>query len=249
MFAEIETKLVWAKAELLYDDPDQKVGTSTGYQGIAPRLREILEQLTDEVLFEAAYFIPQKRGIQTAGKLRERGIRVRVLTNSMATNNVAGAFVGYRRYRKNLLENGVNLYEMRLKTGTQRVFWSFLARDSVATLHSKITVFDRKKVFIGSFNLDPRSIEINTEIGLLISSPELTRQVIEFMDTGIDSSNSYHLELKKNGVQDNGKVTWVSQEGLNEVRTNRDPDAGFRRPVSAWFISLLHFLLPIEKQL
>ena len=249
VFAEIKTKLVWAEAEVLYDDPDQKVGTLTGYQGIAPRLREILEQLKDEVLFEAAYFIPQKRGIRTAGRLRDRGVRVRVLTNSMATNNMASAFVGYHHYRKNLLENGVDLYEMKLKTGTQRVFWSFLARDSVATLHSKITVFDRKKVFIGSFNLDPRSIEINTEIGLLISSPELTRQVIEFMDTGIDSSNSYHLELKKNGAQDNGKVTWVSQDGLDEVRVQRDPDTGFRRPVSAWFISLLHFLFPIEKHL
>ena len=151
----------------------------------------------------------------------------------MATNNVAGAFVGYRHYRKKLLENGVDLYEMRLKTGTQRVFWSFLASDSTATLHSKVTVFDRKRVFIGSFNLDPRSIEINTEIGLLISSPELARHVIEFMDTGIDSSNSYHLELEKSGVQGKGKVTWVSQEDLSEVRTKRDPDAGFRRPVSA----------------
>ncbi len=245
VFAEIEEKLVWAEAEVLYDDPDQKVGTKTGYQGIIPRLREILEQLNDEILFEAAYFIPRKRGIQTARRLRERGVRVRMLTNSMATNDVAGAFVGYRRYRKKLLENGVDLYEMKLKTGTQRDFWSFLASNSKATLHSKITVFDRKRVFIGSFNLDPRSFEINTEIGLLISSPELAGHVIQFMDTGIDSGNSYHLELEKDG----GRITWVSQENSNEIRTDSDPDAGFRRPVSAWFISLLHFLFPIENHL
>lgn len=249
VFSEIKKKLVWAEAEVLYDDPNQKIGTTTGYQGIAPRLREILEQLKDEILFEAAYFIPQQRGIKTVGRLRERGVQVRVLTNSMATNDVAGAFVGYRRYRKKLLENGVDLYEMRPKTGTQRDFWSFLASDSTAALHSKITVFDRKKVFIGSFNLDPRSIEINTEIGLLISSSELVRHVTEFMDTGIDSSNSYHLELKKSKEQDSGKITWIYQKNSVEIQTKRDPDAGFRRPVSAWFISLFHFLFPIEKQL
>jgi putative cardiolipin synthase len=242
---EIEEQLVWADAEVLYDDPEQKVGTTTGYQGIAPRLREILEQLNDEVLFEAAYFIPREEGIRTASRLRDRGVRVRMLTNSMATNDVAGAFVGYRRYRKSLLEHGVDLYEMRPKTGTQREFWSLLASDSTATLHSKIAVFDRKRVFIGSFNLDPRSIEINTEIGLLIDSPELAGQVIQFMDTGIDPSNSYRLELEKSGWQGTDKITWLGQDNGEKVRRNSDPDAGFRRPLSAWFISLL----PIEEYL
>jgi putative cardiolipin synthase len=246
---EIEEQLVWADAEVLFDDPERKVGTTTGYQGIAPRLSEILEQLNDEVLFEAAYFIPREEGIQTANRLRDRGVRVRILTNSMATNDVAGAFVGYRRYRKSLLEHGVDLYEIRPKTGTQREFWSFLASDSTATLHSKVVVFDRKMVFIGSFNLDPRSIEINTEIGLLIDSPELAKRVIEFMDTGIDPGNSYHLELEKSGARDRGKITWVSRENAKEVRAGRDPDTGFRRPVSAWFISLLHSLFPIEDHL
>ena len=146
---------------------------------------------------------------------------------------------------KSLLEHGVDLYEIRPKTGTQREFWSFLASDSTATLHSKVVVFDRKMVFIGSFNLDPRSIEINTEIGLLIDSPELAEHVIEFMDTGIDPSNSYRLELEKSGAHDRGKIIWVSRENAKEVRADSDPDAGFRRPVSAWFISLF----PIEDQL
>ena len=179
----------------------------------------------------------------------DRGVRVRVLTNSMVTNDVAEAFVGYRRYRKGLLEHGVELYEMRLKAGTQRKFWSHLASDSTAALHSKVTVFDRKRVFIGSFNLDHRSIEINTEIGLLIDSPELAKHVIEFMDTGIDPSNSYRLVLEKSGARDRGKITWVSRENAKEVRAGSDPDAGFRRPVSAWFISLFHSLLPIEDHL
>jgi putative cardiolipin synthase len=153
---EVRDRLVWADAEVVYDDPTKKVG-NRGHQAIAARLAEIVAQTRHEILLEAAYYIPGDRGIQRLRSVRDRGIRVRVLTNSMATNDMAPAYAGYRRYRKVLLENGVELYELRPDLGTQRDFWSLVASDSTAILHSKVAVCDRKVAFVGSFNFDPRS--------------------------------------------------------------------------------------------
>ena len=242
---KLRHRLIWADAEIVYDDPDQKVETDTGYQGVRPRLVEVAQQATQEILIEAAYMIPREAGIDNLGSVRDRGVRVRVLTNSMATNDVAAAFVGYRRYRKELLENGVELYELRPDLGSQRKFWALIASRSTASLHSKVAVVDRSIVYIGSYNSDPRSAEINTEIALLIDSPELAEQVIQFMEVGIDPSNSFHLVLEKEDPDDSGHIVWIGEENGVQVRLESDPHAGFWRPVSAWFISFL----PIEDQL
>ncbi|MCP3869208.1 MAG: phospholipase D family protein [Gammaproteobacteria bacterium] len=237
----LRDQLIWADAEVLYDDPAKKVG-SRGHQAIAARLGEVVAESSDEILLEAAYYIPRDQGIQRLKSVRERGVRVRILTNSMATNDMAPAYAGYRRYRKALLENEVELYELRPDLGTQRDFWSLVASDSTAILHSKIAVFDRKIAFVGSFNFDPRSIEVNTEIGLLIYSTDLAERLIEFLNSGIDPSNSYRVALEKKATGKGSRLAWISEQEGQEVREYKDPQAGFRRRLSAWFISWL----PIE---
>jgi putative cardiolipin synthase len=119
-------------------------------------LIEVIAQTQHEILLEAAYYISQEMGIRMLRSVRERGVRVRILTNSMVTNNMASAYAGYRRYRRALLENDVELYELRPDLGTQNEFWSLVASDSAAILHSKVIVLDRRTTFIGSFNFDPR---------------------------------------------------------------------------------------------
>ena len=108
------------------------------------------------------------------GKLRESGIKVRVLTNSLASTDEVPVHSGYARYRKRLLENGVEIYEMKPEAGgkwveTRRRFIG----SSKGSLHAKVYIFDKTSVFVGSRNLDPRSRKINTEIGVLIESPEI----------------------------------------------------------------------------
>lgn len=245
--AEVRHKLIWADAELIYDDPEKKVGTDTGYQGIKPRMNAMKGQVKEEILVEAAYYIPRESMVSGAAELSKKGIRLRLLTNSMATNDGAAAFSGYSSHREDLIRNGVELYELRPDLGTQRKFWSLLAGKSTATLHTKTAVVDRKVTIIGSYNSDPRSADINTEMVLVIESPELAEKVIEFMDVGVDPSNSYHLVLENEtgDGDDDGELTWVSVENGNEVREDSDPKSGFWRPVSAWFMSLL----PIDDHL
>ncbi len=238
---EFRDRLVWADAEVVYDDPSKKVG-NRGHQAIAARLAEIVAQTRHEILLEAAYYIPRDRGIERLRSVRARGVRVRVLTNSMATNDMAPAYAGYRRYRKALLENEVELYELRPDLGTQRAFWSLVASDSTAILHSKVAVCDRKVVFIGSFNFDPRSAEVNTEIGLLVYSSDLAERLVEFLDSGTEPSNSYRVVLERKAPGNSCRLAWISEQQGREVREYKDPQAGFRRRLSAWFISLL----PIE---
>jgi len=238
-------KLIWADAEIFYDDPAKKIDTNTGYQGIIPHLRQWVDDTQQEIHIESAYYIAGPGGVKRGFELHEKGIKIRLLTNSMATNDVAAAFVFYEKYRKGLIESGIELHELRPDLNSQRKFWSLLASKSSASLHTKVIVFDRKKTFIGSFNLDPRSSDINTEVGLLIDSLELAEQIITYMDVGTKPSDSYHLKIEKEDQDDEGKLVWISQEDGKEVREYSDPKSGFWRPVSAWFISLF----PIEDQM
>ena len=238
-------QLIWADAEVLYDDPAKKIDTGTGYQGILPHLSKLVDDSQQEIHIESAYYIAGPNGAERVREIHDKGVKIRVLTNSMATNDVAAAFVFYEKYRKRLVENGAELYELRPDLNSHRKFWSLLASESAASLHTKVIVFDRKITFIGSFNLDPRSVDLNTEIGLLIDSPQLAEKVIKYMDVGTRPSDAYRLELEKKDQDDKGRLVWISEQDGKEIREYSDPKSGFWRPISAWFISLL----PIEEQM
>ena len=130
------------------------------------------------MLIELPYFVLPAGAQATVQALHERNVRVRVLTNSLASNDVLPAHSGYAKTRKQLLESGMELYELRPDTDAFRPGWSLLSKGSRAALHNKAMVFDREAVFIGSFNLDPRSAWINTEAGLYIESPELAERLV-----------------------------------------------------------------------
>jgi cardiolipin synthase C len=181
-------------------------------------------KLQKEILIESAYFVARDRGVAKARELHDRGIRMRVLTNSLATNDVLAAHAGYAKYREALLASGVELYELR--PDAEVIKKKVLSGKSKAALHSKAIVFDRESVFIGSFNLDPRSANLNTEAGLYVESPELGAQVIDFMDQ-------------------NGDLVWETQMNGMAVRFDQDPETGFRDRFMSGFIGLL----PVEQQL
>jgi putative cardiolipin synthase len=239
---ELRKNFVWTEARVLFDAPDKP---ETGEEVVVDQLRQEGRDKKHEVLLEAAYLIPGPRELEVSRLNKERGIRQRVLTNSLATNDVAAAHAGYARYRKQLIRNGVELYELRPDASSDRRKWSLLAGRSKASLHTKAFVVDREKLAIGSFNMDPRSIAINTEIVIVIENPELAARVANYMDTGVLPENSYRVLLEADKDTGRERLVWITEKNGEEVRYYSDPDVGVWRRFSAWFMSLL----PIEEHL
>lgn len=235
---ELRDQLVWARGRIVADDP-ASVAPGRESDDVIEFIRGRLAALKAELLVESPYFVLPKRARLTVKALHARNIRVRVLTNSLASNDMLPAHSGYARTRRRLIENGMELYELRPDTDAFRPGWSPLSARSQAALHAKAMAFDGEAVFIGSFNLDPRSAAINTEAGLFIESPELARQLTEWMAGGVVPANSFRVRLEA------GRLVWDTVKNGAPVRYRTEPQTGFRRRLAA----NLWKLLPIESQL
>jgi putative cardiolipin synthase len=151
-----------------------------------------------ELLMVTPYFIPADDELQMIRELRRRQARVRILTNSLESSPDPIAHSGYMRYREPLLEDGVELYEVRSLLGNARGSGqtTAISRFGNYALHAKLFVFDRQRLFMGSMNFDQRSKHINTEVGLIINSTELSQQTAARFDAMTQSENAYALELR-----------------------------------------------------
>jgi len=227
---------VWAPAHVVYDDPASISDQSR--RVMHTLLFRRLDRVQTDLLIESAYFIPLDGGVAKLKELVDRGVRIRVLTNSLASNDVIAAFAGYSKRREAMVRNGIELYELRPEPGPVRK--RLLGGGSKAGLHTKAIVFDRKDVFIGSFNLDARSSAINTEAGLYVASPALAAQVIEFMNEGVDPDASFRLQLDKEG-----NLYWIAEDEGTPLRYDKDPMTTFLQRFAAGFIRLL----PVDTQL
>lgn len=235
--AAVRDRFVWAPGQIIWDDPKAiRAGIAEG--DVMQTLYRQFDSLQHELHIESAYFVTREKAVETVRKLQERGVRVRVLTNSLASNDVVAAHAGHAKRRDKLIANGVELYEFRPDSGT--IEKSILSEESKAALHTKAIVFDREAVFIGSFNLDPRSASINTEAALYVESPELAAQVIEYMDEGVLPQNSYRVLLDANG-----DLVWVTETDGREVRYHHEPETSFGQRFMSGFI----MMLPVEHQL
>lgn len=234
---EIGARFIWAPTQVVWDDPeDIREGREEGE--IITALFQKLRSLERELLVEVAYFVPGQKGAAALSALTERGVRVRVLTNSLSSNDVVAAHSGYSVYRERLLESGVELYEVRADSA--EVQQTLLSGKSRAALHTKAAVFDREAIFVGSFNFDPRSANLNTEIGLYAESPELAEQLAAFMDEGVAPHNSYALSL-----DGKGELVWRTERDGVRQQHDYDPATSF----SQRFLSDFMTLLPVESQL
>ncbi len=236
---QIRDEFIWAPGRVLAEDPARVSTDDGGKIIITEALLQRIGETERELLIKSPYFILLARGIQEVRQLTARGVKVRVLTNSAATNDVMAAHAGYANTRKELINAGVELYELRPDTDMKRE-WSVLAGKSRAALHAKALVFDRESVFIGSFNLDPRSRFINTEVGVMIDSPTIAGQVGEFIDEGVSPGSAFHVTLD----QDDDLV-WATESNGTNVEFDTDPET------SMWqrFVIDMTGLLPIEEQL
>jgi cardiolipin synthase C len=230
-------ELIWAHGQLVWDNPAaMREGSREG--SMWERLFHKMDSLQDEIVIVSAYFVVQEPGLEKARALEERGVRVRILTNSLASNDVIAAHAGYAKHRKELIENSVELYELRADASAIKK--RLVAAESRAGLHAKAIVFDRESVFIGSFNLDPRSAFINTEGGLYVESSELAGQLIAWMDEGMQPENSYRVLL-----DDDDDLVWLTEIDGREVRYDEEPGSSFGKR----FMTDLIMMLPVQDQL
>jgi cardiolipin synthase C len=235
---QIRDNFIWAPGRVLVEQPS-RVHTDADSGVISQALGKRASEVERELLVESPYFILTDQNIEGVRRLTARGVRVRVLTNSAASNDVMAAHAGYANTRKQLLQAGVELYELQPDTNMKRR-WSLIAGKSRAALHAKCLVFDRQSVFIGSFNLDPRSTVLNTEIGVMIDSPEIAREVAVLMDEGVSPGSAFHVTLGKND-----DLAWTAETNGTKVEYDKDPET------SIWqrFMVGVVGMLPIEGQL
>jgi len=241
--SERHLTLEWAKAELLADPPEKIVEPpDIASTGPYDQLQVLAEQATAEILLVSPYFVPGEAGMTALRGLRSRNVRVRVLTNSLASTDVAAVHAGYARYRAAMLGMGIELYELKpiVPTGGRRRR-KIMFGSARASLHAKTFVFDRRRVVIGSMNLDPRSVYLNTELGLTIESAVLACEIAESFDELVDRDYSYKVELES----PSGRLRWLSNEGGQTIMHDREPLVSLWRRLAARILGWL----PIERQL
>jgi putative cardiolipin synthase len=235
----------WGEAHVIYDLPEkiQHSFDKTEYH-LSPQLIPYLKGIEEELVMFSPYFVPGKEGTGFLCDLARRGVRVRILTNSLASNDVSIVHAGYAKYRKDLLRAGVELFEMNKKpTSEEQKEKRRLSGSSKASLHAKSFVFDRRQVFIGSLNFDPRAWVHNTEIGVVFNQPAIATAMSEWVDRNIDKV-AFRLELvdPEKGPE---KILWRGWADGEEKTFDTDPYTGFWQRLGIGFLGLL----PIESQL
>jgi putative cardiolipin synthase len=239
--------LVWAKAQVLYDSPDKARVDSGELDGrlLRERLEEACRDTRSELTIVTPYLVPGPEQMALLRDLRGRGVRVRILTNSLASTDVPVVHAGYRKLRIPLLQAGIELFEVKPELGRPRVGRTTLVREPIEhfSLHAKVFVFDRRRLFLGSANFDMRSMHLNTEVGLIIDSPELARQAIERFDAITVPANSYALALARHFGDP--VVRWKTEEDGRAVTLDHEPGGTFARELLVGAVSIL----PIDDQL
>jgi len=207
-------------------------------QLLITQLAPYIKQAKEEFILVSPYFVPGKAGADAFCELSKQGVKVHILTNSLASNDVSAVHTGYSRHRKQLLRCGVKLYELneQLKTMEGKLF-TWLPGLSKSSLHAKTMAFDHKAMFVGSFNFDQRSMNINNEIGVLFYEPEISSESMNTFDKHINEI-AFSVEL---GTDSNGKesLRWVGLEQGEKVIFDDEPYVGFWKKLAVKVMRIL----------
>ena len=221
--------LIWAEASAYADPPARLKGMGASYalvpledvESVRYNVLDLIRSARTEVVITSPYLIPGDKGVALFGEQRARGVKFKLLTNSLAATDEPLVHVGYRKYRERMLRLGIDLYELspvRVKKASRLGMF----QTSQGRLHAKTAVIDRRRVFIGSMNFDPRSDKTNTEMGLFIDSPQLAREVLRLMD--LDKLQaSYRVVLGPDGQG----LRWLAADDEGEVSFDKEPDTSF----------------------
>ena len=226
----------WSQVSLLSDDPAKGLGRAHPDSHLWPRLRQALGPAQRDLELISAYFVPGEAGAEYLAGLARAGVAVSVLTNSLAATDVAAVHAGYARRREALLQGGVALWELKPEAAPPATGERRLGGSSSSSLHAKTVAVDRERVFVGSFNFDPRSAQLNTELGFVIPSPALARGIAEVFAREVPG-RAYRVR-----VDSAGHLAWLEERGGTSVVHHVEPGAGPWLRLGVAFLSLL----PIE---
>lgn len=230
----------WAQTKMVSDDPAKGLGKAAPEAMLPAKLRQIIGDPENEVDLVSPYFVPTAAGVDAFAALARRGVTVRILTNALEATDVAVVHSGYARRRKPLLREGVILYEFK-RIADMPVHPKgprLISSASGSSLHAKTFSVDRSRVFVGSFNFDPRSANLNTEMGFVIESPMLAARIDDTFKTTIPA-NAYEVRLYPDP---DGSLYWIEIRDGKRVWHDTEPGTSFRQRASVWLLSLL----PIE---
>ncbi len=226
----------WTDTARIVSDPPEKVLGGGADHWLIGSIQPVLMAAKQKVEITSPYFIPRADGTRRLLRLVENGVSVSVLTNSLAATDVAAVHGAYARCRQPLVEGGVNLYELRVREARHDMS---LFGSRGASLHTKAFVVDGLSCFVGSFNFDPRSIDLNTEMGILFDQAELANEMQAVFAREISSKGSYRVILR------NTRIRWLDNAFGNARILDSEPDASPFRRFLAWSIGWL----PVESQL
>ena len=228
--------LHWSQGVDVIADPPEKASGLMKPDWMGERINALLQDAKKSLLIASPYFIPGAAGAKTLASLAENGRVIRILTNSLAATDVIAVHGAYARYRKALLAAGVAIHELKPEPRRHR---ASLFGSRTASLHTKAFLIDEELGFVGSFNLDPRSRSINTEMGLLFRCPRIVEHLKRAFESQMEPELSYRLALK------DGRLVWMETRDGRLLAHTAEPEAPLRRLLPAAFISWL----PIESQL
>lgn len=241
--------LAWAKAQVVCDSPD-KAKVEKGEEAGRLMNRQVgaaVAGVQSELLMVSPYLVPGRDGMQLLESLRARQVHVNILTNSLMSATVLSAQAGYMRYRIPMLDDGIELHELRAMLGSPRGSGQSAAMSSFGhySLHAKLFVLDRKRLFIGSMNFDQRSMHLNTEIGLIIDSEELAQQIAQRFEAITAPANSYLVVEGSAAPGDKPHLLWRTEEQGQRVEYTEEPAPDAWKRIEADMISLL----PLDREL
>lgn len=233
-----ELALEWAPAKLISDSPAKGVGRTYAPERLVDALDQVLGDPQRSLMLVSPYFVPTRAGVDAFVNLAQRGVAVSILTNSLEATDVLPVHAGYAKYRKPLLEAGIRLYELRqLPGGGDRNKSAGPFGSSSSSLHAKTFSIDRQRVFVGSFNFDPRSMHLNTELGVVVESPQLADRFENEFDIRAPEM-AYQLELDASG-----NLNWLEARADGEEKSYQaDPGITLLERVVLGVLSVL----PIE---
>ncbi len=231
---------VWANARLFYDLPE-KLCDSSAKKTIhfGPEVMSYFDLVKNELLIATPYFVPGNSGTDWLKNKHKQGVNIKILTNSLAATDVIAVHAGYKKYRRQLLEAGIHLSELKLTAKKFREKTNvFMKGISNSSLHAKYIIIDQQYVFIGSANIDPRSNNLNTEIGIMVDSRELAELTKNLFNKTASLENSYQLQIDPSS----NKLKWITKEHTDELHFSTEPNAGLLRRFGVYILGLF----PIE---
>ena len=224
----------WAPTRMISDDPAKGLGRASPDKLFPRKLQEVVGKPQNSLDLVSAYFVPAHAGLKSFLSMAKRGVKVAIVTNALEATDVPAVHAGYAKRRRELLEAGIHLYELRRASvrssgGKHAGVWG----SSGSSLHAKTFGVDGRRVFVGSFNFDPRSAKLNTELGFVIDSPALAQQIERTFETRVPE-DAYEVHLT-----DKGQLYWVERRGGQLIRYDTEPGTSFWLRLFVQFLSFL----------